>query len=410
MNDSKKPRIFYGYIIVLAALCISVVMWGTRHSFGVFFKPVLDEFGWTRAMTAGGFSLSWVMTGLLSIGVGRLNDRFGPRIVMTGGGLLLALGYLLMSRLSSIWQLYLFLGIISVSMTAAFVPLLSTVARWFVRTRALMTGIVLASSGIALIVILPVASRLITSYGWRTSYIIIGILALVVIIPAAQFLRRAPGHTGLLPQGFINVQDNNLKVQHGGISFKESLSTIQLWLLSGIYFCTYFLFYSISVHIIIHATGQGISMSMAVGIMAVLGGGGIAGRVIMGFIADRAGSKLAMIVSSVTMIVSLLLLLWAKDLPMLYIFGVIFGFGHGGLATMESPRVADIFGMRSHGTILGFVFFADTVGGAVGPFLAGYIFDITGSYSIDFSLCAVIGIINLVLVLLLRPIRPYPRK
>lgn len=410
LTESKKHRIFYGYIIVLAALCISVVMWGTRHSFGVFFEPVLDEFGWTRAMTAGGFSLSWVMTGLLSIGVGRLNDRFGPRVVMTVGGLLLGLGYLLMSRLSSIWQLYLFLGIISISMTAAFVPLLSTVARWFVKTRALMTGIVLASSGVALIVILPLASQLISNYGWRTSYIIIGILALVVIIPAAQLLRRDPGQMGLLPQGANEVKKNSSDSPHSWLSFREAIHTRQLWLLSGIYFCTYFLFYSLSVHIIIHATGQGISPTKAVGIMAMVGGGGIAGRVLMGIVADRVGSKLSMVVSSMLMIIALFLLLVAEEWQMLYLFGVIFGFGHGGLATMESPRTAEIFGMHSHGVILGFVFFADTIGGAVGPFLAGYTFDVTGSYHLAFSLCAAIGVVDLILVLLLRPIRGLPQN
>jgi len=295
-------------------------------------------------------------------------------------------------------------------MTTVFVPLLSTVARWFVKTRALMTGIVLASSGVALIVILPIASQLISNYGWRISYIVIGILALVVIVPAAQFLRRDPWQMGLLPQGGNEVKRGSPDLQHGEVSFQGAFHTRQLWLLSGVYFCTYFLFYSISVHIIIHATGQGIPLARAVGIMAMVGVGGIAGRVLMGIVADRMGSRFSMVTSSILMIIALFLLLVAKDLQMLYLFGVIFGFGHGGLATMESPRTAEIFGMRSHGGILGFVFFADTIGGAIGPFLAGYIFDVTGSYSLDFSLCAAIGVIDLILVLLLRPIRSPARN
>jgi len=408
LNRNKRPRFFYGYVIVAAALCISVVMWGTRHSFGVFFEPVLDEFGWTRALTSGGFSISWILTGLLSIGVGRLNDRFGPRKIMTVAGLLLCLGYLLVSRLNALWQLYLFYGVISIGMSAALVPLMSTIARWFIKMRALMTGIVLASTGIALMVLLPVASQLISNHGWRISYIIIGILALVVIVLGAQFLKRDPGQIGQLPYGGGEVNAGGSNLGADGLSFREALYTKQLWLLSGVYFCTYFLFYIISVHIIIHATGQGISLTKAVGIMAFIGGGGIAGRVLMGIVADRAGSKLSMVTSSILLIIALFWLLAAKDLWMLYLFGAIFGFGHGGLATMESPMVAEMFGMRTHGVLLGFVFFADTIGGAIAPVLAGYIFDVTGSYNLAFLLCAVIGVVDLILVLLLRPIRGLP--
>ena len=408
LNRTRRPRFFYGYVIVLAALFISVVMWGTRQTFGVFFEPVLDEFGWTRAITSGGFSLSWILTGLLSIGVGRLNDRFGPRIVMTIAGLLLSLGYLTMSRLSTLWQLYLFFGVISIGMSAALVPLMSTVARWFVKIRALMTGVVLASTGIAMMVVLPVASQLISNYGWRVSYIIIGILALVVIVSGAQFLKRDPGQIGQLPYGSDGVNAGGSNLEADGSSFREALYTRQLWLLSGVYFCSYFLFYVFLVHIIIHATGQGISPTKAVGIMAFMGGGGIAGRVLMGIVADRVGNKLSMVASSTLLVIALFWLLAAKDLWMLYLFGAIFGFGHGGLATMESPMVAEIFGMRTHGVLLGFVFFADTIGGAIAPVLAGYIFDVTSSYNLAFLLCTVIGVVDLILVLLLRPIRGLP--
>lgn len=407
-NRTKRPKFFYGYIIVAAALCISVVMWGARHSFGVFFEPVLDEFGWTRALTSGGFSISWILTGLLSIGVGRLNDRFGPRRIMTVAGILLCLGYLLTSRLNALWQLYLFYGVISIGMSAALVPLLSTVARWFVKMRALMTGIVLASTGIALMVLLPAASQITSVYGWRISYIMIGALALVVIVPAAQFLKRDPYQMGQLPYGSNEISPIDSQAKVEGLSFREALYTGQLWLLSGVYFCTYFLYYILIVHMVIYATGQGISPTNAVAIMAFIGGGGIAGRVLMGMVADRAGSKLSMVTSSILMVIALLWLLVAKDPWMLYLFGAVFGFGHGGLATMESPMVAEIFGMRVHGVLLGFVFFADTIGGATGPVLAGLIFDVTNSYNLAFLLCAVIGVVDLILVLLLRPVRGLP--
>ena len=400
---------YYGYIIVAASLFMSIVMWGACLSFGVFFQPVLDEFGWTRAATSGGFSLSWVFTGLLSIAVGRLNDKFGPRMIMTVAGFLLGLGYLLMSQLRTLWQLYLFYGLISIGMSAALVPTLSTVAKWFIKMRAFMTSIVIASTGISLMVIVPASNQAILNYGWRTVYIIAGSVVMVVVVIMAQFLRRDPYQIGELPYGYDGISTAVLGRQTDGLSFKEALRTRQVWLISLVYFCAYFAYRLFVVHMVIHATGQGISSARAVGIIAFQGAAGIAGRIIMGIFADRIGNRQAMILSAGIMMLALFWLLLAKDLWMLFLFGVVFGFGHGGIATMESPIVANVFGMRSHGVIFGLVFFCDTLGGAIGPFLAGYIFDVTSSYKFAFLLCAILGVINLTAILFLRPLKSMQR-
>jgi MFS family permease len=400
-----RPKFFYGYVIVTAALFMSIVMWGARVSFGVFFEPVLNEFGWTRAATSGGFSLTWVFTGLLSIAVGKLNDRWGPRLIMTLAGVLVGLGYLLMSRLSSIWQLYLFYGVISIGMSAVLVPTLSTVARWFFKMRAFMTGIVLAGTGISLMAILPVANRAILDHGWRTAYIIVGSVVIAVVVIAAQFLKRDPYQVGKLPYGYDGTRTEASDVETHGLSFQEALRTNQVWLISLVYFCTYFIFYVLVVHLVIYATGQGVSSAQAVRIMAFLGGAGIAGRTLMGIFADRIGNKQAMMLSAGLMMLALFWLLVAKDIWMLFLFGAAFGFGHGGIATMESPMVANVFGLRSHGVILGLVFLCDTVGGAAGPFLSGHIFDVTNSYRLAFLLCAILSVASLVAILFLKPLK-----
>jgi MFS family permease len=405
-----RPRFFYGYVIVAAALFMAIVMWGARLSFGVFFSPVLEEFGWTRAATSGGFSLTWVFTGLLSIAVGRLNDKFGPRLIMTIAGFVVGLGYLFMSQLSSIWQLYLFYGLISIGMSAVLVPTLSTVARWFVKMRAFMTGVVLAGTGIALMVIVPAANQAILNYGWRTAYIIVGIVVIVIVVIAAQFLRRDPYQLGKLPYGYDGTSTSASGAGTPGLFFREALRTHQVWLISLVYFCTYFIYNIFLVHTVIYATGEGFSSVQAVAILAFLGGAGIAGRMLMGIFADRIGNKQAMVLGAGLMMITLFWLLTAKDLWMLFLFGAVFGFGHGGMATMESPIVAHIFGMRSHGVILGLVFFSDTVGGAIGPFLAGYIFDVTRSYHLAFFLCATLGVVNLIAILLIRPLRSPQRS
>jgi MFS family permease len=400
-----RPKFFYGYVIVVAALFMSIVMWGARVSFGVFFAPVLDEFGWTRAATSGGFSATWVFTGLLSIGVGKLNDQYGPRLIMTVAGVLVGLGYLLMARLSSIWQMYLFYGVISVGMSAVLIPTMSTVARWFIKLRAFMTGIVLAGTSIALMVILPVANWIILLYGWRTAYVVVGVVVIAVVVIAAQFLRRDPYQEGLLPYGFDAADSAASRAEAVGLSFREALRTNQVWLLSLAYFCTYFIFYTVLVHLVIHATGQGISSAKAIRIMAFFGGAGIAGRLLMGVFAERIGNRRAMLLSAGFMALSLFWLLAANEIWMLFLFGTVFGFGHGGIAIMESLMVANIFGTRSHGVILGLVFFCDTIGGATGPVLSGYIFDVTKSYKPAFLLCAVLGVVILAAILLLKPLK-----
>ena len=405
MTEKRKPKFFYGYVVVVAAFFIMLVADGIFYSFGVFFEPVLLEFDWTRAAVSGAYSLCMILFGLLGIGVGRLNDRFGPRPILTGCGLFLGLGYLLMSQISTIWQLYLFYGVIVATGVSAFlVPLLSTVARWFVKRRGLMTGIVIAGTGAGTMIMAPLASQLIAIYGWRTSYIIVGIIALVLITIAAQFLRRDPGQMGQLPYGESEVKQESLNSEARGFSLQEAIHTRQLWLLCALSFCYYFCVATMMVHIVIHATGLGIPALSAANILAIIGGASIGGRVVMGSAADRIGSKLALIICFILISIALAWLIAANKVWMLYLFAAIFGFGYGGVAALQSPVAAELFGLRSHGVILGITFFSLCIGGVIGPVLAGRIFDITGSYQLAFLVCIAIGVTGLVSTLLLRPI------
>ena len=155
VNQEANPRrkktrpFFYGYFVVIVAFVVMLVGYGLYTIFGVFFNPLINEFGWTRAITSGAFSLSMIVSGVLGVVMGGLNDRFGPRIVLTVCGCFLGIGFLLMSQVHSVWQLYLFYGvIISIGVSGIWVPLLSSVARWFVKRRSLMTGVVIAGTGI----------------------------------------------------------------------------------------------------------------------------------------------------------------------------------------------------------------------------------------------------------------------
>ncbi len=405
-TGSKKSGFFYGYIVVLVAFFVLVIMLGLLYSFGVFLKPLSAEFGWTRAMTSGAYSMGLLITGLLYMVTGRLNDRFGPRIVITACGFLLGLGYLLMSQISALWQLYLFWGVIvAMGLSGGFVPMTSTVARWFVQRRGVMTGIVTAGVGAGTMIVPPVASWLISSYGWRTAFLVIGIIALVLLMLAAQFLKRDPSKTGQLPYGENEVKPENSISEAKGFSFREAVHTQQFRMVWTIYFFFGVSLGTVMVHIVPHATDLGISVMIAANILAIIGGLNIVGRIGIGSVSDRAGRKSSLIIGFVLFLVALLWLQLARELWMLYLFAIIFGFGMGGVVALQSPVAAELFGLRAHGAILGAVVFGTATGGAIGSLLAGRIFDITGGYYLAFLVCAVLAIVGLILVWLLKPTR-----
>ncbi len=404
MIENRQPKFFYGYIVVAAALLIVIIAHGAQYTFGIFFKPILTEFGWTRGATSGAFSLYLLLWGFLSIFVGKLNDSFGPRIVMIVCGFFLGLGYLLMSQISVIWQLYLFYGlIIAIGMSGAWVPLISTIPRWFVKRRGMMTGIVTSGSGIGTILLSLVASRLIPDHGWRLSYIIVGSGVLVLLMLAAQFLRRDPHQIGQLPYGVNEVEEESLNLLPRGFSLQEAIHTSQFWMVCAVFFCFGFNLYTIIVHIVPHAIELGISPIIAANIVAIIGGVNAAGRIIIGSACDRIGNKRCLIISFILIAVALVWVIAAKEVWMFYLFAIIFGFGYGGLAALESLVPAELFGLRSLGVIIGVAMFSSTVGGAIGPVLAGSIFDITSSYQLAFLICAGVSIIGLILSLLLKP-------
>ena len=407
MIENRKPKFFYGYIVVAATFCIMVMAGGIWIIFGVFFEPMLTEFGWTRAMLSGAVSLRIFLATLLGIAGGRLTDKFGPRPITTVCGLFLGLGFFLMSRISTIWQLYLVYGVItSVGMSGLWVPMISTVSRWFVKRRGMITGIVLSGMSLGSIIMPPLATWLITTYGWRTSYTIVGLIAMIVIISAAQFVKRDPTKIGQLPDGRneVEVKVKSLDLPAKNLSLREAIHTRQFWTLCAVFGCLWFSAMAIWVHIVIHAIDLGISAISAANILAIMGGVGIASRILTGSLADKIGYKPALLIGFTLMSASFLWLLVAKELWALNLFAIIFGVGIAGLSVLEAPLIARLFGLGSLSVIMGSVEFASTTLSTPSSIVAGYIFDITGRYQLAFLICVGVSIMGFMLSLLLKPI------
>ena len=402
-SPNSKPRVFYGYIVVVAAFFIFLVSFGLYYSFGVFLPPLLTEFGWTRAVTSGAFSLSLIISGVLSVVMGGLNDRFGPRVVVTLCGFLFSLGHFLMSQISAQWQIYLFYGVlIGIGMGGIWVPLLSTIARWFVRRRSMMTGIAASGIGIGGLIAAPLISRLITAFDWRLSYIMVGSIALLVMVLTSQFLKRDPISTGQLPYGGNEGGEKTSAFETNSFSLKLAVQTTQFRLVFVMFFSIGFSIFSVTVHIVPHAIEMGISAVSAANILAVMSGMSIIGTYVLGGVGDRMGNRWIYIIGCIMMSAALFWLVPAKEVWMLYLFGVVNGFALG-MGVGESPLIAELFGLSSHGLILGVAHLGFTIGGAVGPVVTGHIFDITGGYQPAFLVSAVFCVFSTILVSIIRP-------
>jgi len=410
LRISGEKRVFYGYIVAAAGFAIWLIGWGTyTPCFSVFFKPLLAEFGWSRAETSLAYSLSFLVQAGLAIMMGWLTDRLGPRIVMTVLGSFLGVSYLLMSQVSALWHFqinYALVGGIGISTLT--VPVMVTVSRWFIKKRALMIGIVQAGNGVGGFIFPPIAGWLILTYGWRSAYAIFGIIALAGMMIAGLFLKRDPRDTGQLPDGervFMAVEEkrSNSGLNEAGVSLREAIHTRQFWMIAGIYFSFGFCRSTFLAHIPAHVQDLGFSLADGANILAVITGSSMFSRIGMGRVADGIGNRKAFMISFAATTISLLWGLAANDLWKLYLFAFVFGVGWGNQAVLRFSLTSEVFGIASLGLVMGILGVAESVAATFGSYFAGYIFDVFGSYQLVFWLGVGISSTGILLAWLLKP-------
>jgi MFS family permease len=234
-------------------------------------------------------------------------------------------------------------------------------------------------------------------------------VVLLVGLAASQFLRRDPAQMGLVPYGKNESGERRSATAVDGLSLKEAMGTMQFWTISVSFFCLGYCIFAVNVHLIPHITDLGISATTAAGILAISGGLQTIGGIMLGIGADKIGNRQALAISTFLITAAMFWLVLFTGLGMFYIFTIIYGLGAGGGGAMEATVVADLFGMKAHGLILGVTSFVFTIGGAVGPLVNGYIYDVKGSYQPAFLVCAAIGVIGLLLIAVSRPVNKSPR-
>jgi len=390
--------------MVLIAACVLAITAIRFYAFGIFLVPLTTEFDWDRGALSAAPSMSWLIAGFLSILTGRLSDRYGPQILVTTSGLLTGIALLLMSQVSSLWQVYLIWGLLmGIGGACCYIPIISTIPRWFAQRRGTAIGITYTGFGLGAIISPPLTQWLISYYGWQQAFIVLGLITFIIFIPLAQFMKHSPQRMGLLPYGESEtIEDKQAPALAAGeFSLKEAIKTGRFWLFSSILLCFFFCMQVITVHIAPYAIDIRIPAIVAASTLSIIGGSSIIGRLSIGPISDRIGSRKVLSACLTLATLALIWLLFAKGIWGFYIFAVLFGLAYGGVVPLETLITGELFGVGSLGIILASLELFPALGSASGAPLAGSIFDVTGSYRLAFLICVVLCMLAIILSLIL---------
>ncbi len=396
MSNHQENKVFYGWIIAFVSLAVTTTGFGIMYTFGVFFKLWLREWDCSRAFLSGVFSLCFLIYGISSFFMGRMTDRYGPRKTLALGGLIMGTGALLTSFASAPWILYLTFGLmIGIGVGTSYSPTASTVSRWFVKKKGTAVGIVVAGLGLGTLGYSPLARFLIGIWNWRSAFALFGFMIWVVYLVAAYLIRRNPQDLGLQPYGqepqrsiqedAKGSQDHQSSVSAPQVIYtREALGKSYFWILFFVH-CLWVLGMAIPmVHLVPYATDIGVPPGTAAAMLAVLGGVSVLGRLVLGAVGENFGTRNSLRMMLLVQALAMLWLAASKGSWMLWIFSFLFGFSYGGLASMFPLVTSEYFGVFAMGSIFGLILLGATLGGVVGPWLAGFIFDSAGQYFYGF--------------------------
>ena len=389
-----RAPFFYGWVIVAVAFVTMALGVNVRTAFSLLFPPIIDEFGWTRAVTAGAFSFGFLVTAAVSPLLGRLMDRRGPRIVMELGVLLVASGLIAASAIHQRWQLYVTLGVLvgGGSICLSYTGQGLYLPNWFERRRGLALNIAFSGVGIGSIIVLPWAQGLIQRVGWRGACVWMGVVTLVLLAPLNLLVRKRPADMGLAPDGDpqsdgaaarrpSNVVDPAWVAVEWTVA--RSVRTARFWWVAIGYLAGLYAWYAVQVHQTKYLIEVGFSTGQAAAALGFVSLVAVPGQIALGHLSDRIGREWIWTVGNVGFLlccVSLLLLREWPTMPLLTIMVATQGLLGYGLVSVIGAIPADIFQGNHYGAIFGSLMVASIAGGAAGPWATGVMYDATGSY------------------------------
>ena len=419
----RKRKIFYGWWIVLASATLNFFAGGTFvYGFTTFFNPIRNTFGWTAAATSIAFVLRRFEEGLLDVLAGFLVDKFGPRKLVIGGWIIFCLGFLLMSRINTLWQFY---GTFLIAATGisfgSYIVFNTVLANWFVKKRSrAMTLLSLGMGTSGLLV--PLIALSISQYGWRNSLVIIGIGMLVISMPIGVIFRHKPSQYGYLPDGESTATTSepaDRTVPHSlegkaerdsgskalDLTAKAALRTPAFWQLTLVFMFQHISTSAIMVHIVPFL--ESVEVPTTIAAMAVTGITlcSLIGRLCFGFLGDFTNKRYLLTIALALQTIGVFVFSFiAADKVWLIIpFLLTYAPGFGGTIPVRPALQADYFGTRSYGTIFGLMILISMLGSLFSPVIAGWIFDVTGSYRLAWQVFALITVPAIPLMLLAKP-------
>jgi MFS family permease len=391
-----SDRSSYGWVVLGAAFVIITMAVGTLFSLAVFLKPLEDSMGWARSSVSAIALFNWIAMGLGSFLAGHLSDRFGARPVVLGGGVLLGGGLVLSGQVGELWQFYVTFGVlVGFGVSCFYVPLTVTAIRWFERRRGLAASIVSSGNGLGTLVIAPLTRWLINAYEWRTAFVVLGEIALVVVIPAALLLRRAPA--AAVPAA--------APASAPGSSARALWTSWPFWAIALTHFACCAAHSGPIFHMVSHAIDQGVPALAAAGALGMSGLTSIVGRVGTGLVADRVGAKRTLIAGLILQAGTIFLYAIPAGAGTFYGLAMIFGVAYGSVMPLYAVVTREYFGDRAIGTAYGSIFFISCVGMGLGSYAGGIIHDLLGSYLWLFLGSGAIATMAIVLAVTLRPPR-----
>ncbi|MBI4203791.1 MAG: MFS transporter [Betaproteobacteria bacterium] len=383
----KKYRLHYAWVILLAACVLNIASRADHGSFGVFVEPLVELFGWSRGDISFAYSIAFIVGLPAVVIMGWLGDRYGARVLMMAASALITAGTLLLGTIKELWQFYVFYGFFVGSMGhAAFTVLLPVIlTRWFTRYMGLAVGIYWAAMGIGPMIFAPVFRWLIETRGWEGAFTTIGVVVGVILFTFSTLIRSTPEEKGLAPYG---AEDGPKKTPAHGtamstpISLRQVMSQRPVWLLIGIHHLGCVGHSVIIAHIVSMAIVQGVSGMEAAGVLGTLAGASAVSRFASAIIAARFGGRVLLTLALIGQGAPIFILFFAHEAWTFYAFALIFGLCYGGEMVGFPIINRQLFGASAPlSTIYSFQMVGAGTGMALGGWLGGMLFDLSGAYT-----------------------------
>ena len=407
MPRTFKP--FYGWWIVVVSAITLLMSGGIGfYSFGAFFTPLIDEFGWNRAQ----ISLSMSIMGLVGLTgplLGTWVNRYGARRIMLLGALLMGISFACLGFTFSIYYFYALYFVAAAGQIAILnIPVLTLVSHWFEKRKGLAIGISVAGYGLGGMIMLPLAAYLISLLDWRWTYHILGMTICFVLVPLITLvIKNNPSDIGMLPDGEKHtaqekqqrtpVPASNIQIPRW--TLPRALRTSTFWIITISFMMVFVGTSSVLAHAVPFFVGQGLSNQAASTIVGIAIGISILGRIITGYLSDRVPVKYIAAMFFMFQVGGLLTFIFPQTQASGPVFVAIFGMSMGGLFVLGPTIVREYFGLDSFAPIYGGLWAFQSLAWATGPYITGYIFDTTGSYNSAFIAFVIATLLAIVLII-----------